>query len=113
MGYGISIVPETLRTNAADVDGTYRAVGSALEHPVRYLKFINLTDQTVIFSWNGVHDHFILPENGFDVIDIATNKELSSAAFVSKGTQFYVKAAGASPTAGTKVYISVLYGYGD
>lgn len=111
MGYGVSLVPEALRTNSVAIDGTYRVIGSPLTHPVRYIKFQNLSTQSVYISWNGIHDHMILPANSFDVIDIATNKQKTDAGFISKGTQFWVRQVGAAPVG--NVYISVLYGYGD
>lgn len=111
MGYGISIVPETIRTNAGTSAG-YTALGTPLLHSTRYLKFTNTTDVTLMVSWDGVHDHFVFPANSFDVIDVSTNKVKTDAAFVAQGTQFWVKRVSGAATTGA-MYLSVLYGYGD
>jgi len=111
MGYGISIVPETIRTNAGTSAG-YTVLGGPLLHSTRYLKFTNTTNVDLMVSWDGVHDHFMFSANSFDVIDISTNKVKTDAAFVAQGTQFWVRRIGAAAGSGS-MYLSVLYAYGD
>ena len=104
------ILPETVRTlAAAAVVAGYTAVGTALTNASRVLVFQNLTDFSVMFSWDGINDHIALPAGGQFVLDVAANKTDVSGVFnAAAGTVFYVKRIGV-PTTGA-VYISTFYG---
>lgn len=90
------------------IGATYMGVGSALTHPIRQFFIQNLTDALLMFSFDGIDDHFPLPENGFFVSDITTNKGLGGGWFLSEGDRLYVKEI-QTPTAGS-VYFSTFYG---
>lgn len=111
MAYNLSIRyrAEPVRTAAfgAIVAG-YTGVGTAVSHPVRQFLLQNLTDATVMFSFDGVNDHFPLPANGFFLSDITSNAAVSMGFFLAEGDRLYVKEVGV-PTIGN-VYFSAFYG---
>lgn len=73
----------------------------------------NLTDEYVLFSFDGLTDHDVLPPNGFTLLDVTTNKtENGGAMYISQGTRIYVKELSVTPTGGA-VYVSVWYGKND
>lgn len=110
MSLAIRLVPETLRSAAFGAIGAgYSAVGTALANPCSIFLIQNATDESALFSLDGVNDHFFLPAGGFLLLDLTTNKTLPQGAFISQGTTVYVKRGGGAPTSGA-VYVSVLYG---
>lgn len=99
---------EPLRTlAAASVTGTYTAIGSALQNPTRILYIGNLTDATLLFSVDGVHDHVELPTSGFILLDAAANQTHNQGAFFPAGMTVYVKESG-TPTTGS-ANVSTVY----
>lgn len=115
MAYGINMVPDTLRSAAVGaILATYSAVGSAFAHPMRIIMFQNLTDIGVLVSFDPAiaAGQFVVPANGFILLDIASDRVSESSAFIEKGTQVYVKRlAGAGATGA--FYVSALYCLGD
>ena len=111
MSLAIKLLPETVRTLAAGAIGpAYMGIGTAFDHPVRIILVQNLTDESMMFSFDGVNDHFPLPSNGFLLLDVTTNKtERSGGFFIAEGTRLYVREI-VAPTSGD-VYVSVFYGY--
>ena len=100
---------DPIRTAAFGVIGVnYSAVGTSLTEPARIFILNNLTDASVFFSIDGINDHFILPPNGFKLIDVTTNKVRDDGFFVSDGTVFYVKRVSSAPTSGS-VYIEIIH----
>lgn len=86
----------------------YMPIGSALEHPCRQFFLQNLTDQTLMFSFDGLTDHFPLPANGFFLDDVTSNASLSCGYFLAKGQTLYVRALSGAAITGD-VYFSVFY----
>lgn len=95
----------------ASIGASYTKIGTNFSHQMRIIKFVNLTDATLIFSYDGVVDHEIIPAGGFSLYDYCTNQELNSGFFLSVGTATYVKRSG-TPTTGS-VYVCGYYGAGD
>lgn len=93
---------------AASITGSYVAVGTATTNPARQFIIQNLTDATLMFSFDGVNDFMPLLANGLFVDDITTNKTQERGFFLSAGTTLYVKRIG-TPTTGS-VYLSISYG---
>jgi len=102
---------EPVRTlGFAAVGAGYMGVGTAIDHPARQIFIQNLTDETLMFSFDGLVDHFPLPANGFFLNDITSNKSNQAGDFnIAQGDRLYVKHLGAAPTLGN-VYFSVIYG---
>jgi len=88
----------------------FAAIGAALTDPCRIFILSNLTDTNIIFSLDGVTDHFYLPAGGFKLIDICTNKVRDEGFFVPDGTVFYARhELGAAPTSGG-VFVEIMHG---
>lgn len=93
----------------AAIGAAYMGVGTAVDHPVRQFLIWNLTDATLQFSFNGVDDHFPIPQNGYFLDDVTSNKSTVSGGFyLAQGERLYVKQLGV-PTTGS-VYFTVIYG---
>lgn len=108
---GIRLMAEPVRTEAfGDIGAAYSAIGTPLDHEARIVLIQNLTDESVMISMDGVNDHFPLPENGYIILDVCTNRSTTSEFYIAKETQFYVKELSGSPTLGA-VYLSVFYAY--
>jgi hypothetical protein len=110
MSLAIRLYPEPLRSLPFGSIGVgYTIIGTALTHPSRVFEILNLTDATVLFSLDGINDHFILPTQGFILIDCTANKTADMAgAFIAQNTSVYAKQSGV-PTSGA-VYVTTLYG---
>lgn len=108
----IRVMPEISRSIAFGAIGVaYAGIGSAFANPVHWYLLQNLTDKILMFSWDGINDHFPLPANGYVIMDVTANKtSMGGAFYIAQGTRFYVKEIGAAaPTSGS-VYLSVFYG---
>lgn len=105
----IRLQAEPIRSLAfGSIVAGYTAVGSALANPARLIILNNLTDEELMFSFDGVNDHVALAGPGSFVLDITSNKGVAGALFLAQGTTIYVKEIG-NPTTGS-VYISSFYG---
>lgn len=112
MGLSIRMLADPVRSLAfGSMSGAYMGVGTALGHPARILFVQNLTDAQLMFSLDGINDHFPLPANGYVVLDITTNQTISQAFYLSVGQRLYVKEIGV-PSTGS-VYFTVFYGSAD
>jgi len=109
MSLSIRFVPDTLRSLAfGSIGAAYMGIGTAFDKPMRIIFIQNLTDAELMFSFDGVDDHFALPDNGFLLLDVSANKTNERGFFVAEGQRIYVKEIG-SPSTGT-VYLSAFYG---
>jgi len=111
---GIRVIPDVLRERAFGVIGAgYTALGIAFEHPIRIISFKNLTNQTLLFSYNGIDDHEILPSESGLVLDFTANAGGGATfPFIAAGTTIYVKHNGVAPTSG-EAAVSAYYCIGD
>jgi hypothetical protein len=109
MALAIRCVAETLRSlGFASVQVGYTLIGSTFQHPIRILMVQNFTDASLLFSLDGVNNHFPLLPNGYVIFDVSSNKNFSDGFFFPTGSGVYVKALGA-PGSGS-VYVSAFYG---
>ncbi len=105
----IKLLPEAVRTlAAASISGTYAGVGTPLSNPSRIVMFQNLTDATVMVSFDGITDHLPVAADGFVLLDITANKTVTQGFYIAEGTRFYVKEID-NPTTGS-FYITSFYG---
>lgn len=115
MAQGVQVLFEPLKTLAfGSIAAGYTAIGTAFANPVRSITITNLTDTTLIFSYDlGVTDHDVLPAGAGKVYDFAANKSnhAGMSAF-QKGGIVYVKHGGGAPTLGA-AYVSAFYCKGD
>jgi hypothetical protein len=109
----IRAIFEPLRTVAgtAITGSSYIGIGSPLANPCHLSLIQNLTDQLLLFSIDGVNDHFALPAGGFFLPDITANRtDTGGALFIAQGTRFYVRAPATDPTTGA-VYVTTVFGF--
>ncbi len=106
----IRIYPEVLRTAAfGAISGTYSGIGTALLNPARLLYIVNNTDVLLTFSFDGINDHFVIPQQSYILLDITSNTTVVGGVFaIAQGQRIYVKGA---PTLGT-VYLTTFFGAG-
>ena len=110
MSLAIRMVPEAVRSlGFASIGIAYMGVGTSLDYPARMIVIQNLTDEEVMFSFDGIDDHIPLPTRGHLVLDISANKTLSTGFFMAEGQRLYVKHTGSAPTLGS-VYFSAFHG---
>lgn len=102
---------DTLRSiGFASISGTYATVGTPFSHPMRLVKFVNITDGNLTISFDGVNDNDIIPAGGFALYDLTTNKILPDTTFVfQEGTQVFIKG---TVTTGN-FYVVAIFGRGD
>lgn len=112
MGLSVRLLPEAVRTLAfGTIGAAYMGVGTAFANPVRLLLVQNVTDATLMFSFNGVDDHLPLPRDGYMLLDVTANKSIEAGMYFAEGTRLYVKEVG-TPTSGS-VYVTTFYGSKD
>lgn len=103
---------EPLRSLAfGSISGSYAAIGTPTDHPVRLVCITNNTQGDMLFSLDGVTDHLFVNAGSFKLFDIQSNMtpDKESAFVLDQGTQFYVKQL-AAPVSGS-VYVEILYGF--
>lgn len=89
-------------------DNFFTVIG-LFSQPARIVLAQNLTDQTLIYSFDGSMNNFILPPNGFLLLDVGTNKGTYNTAAMVQGNGLYVKAfPGSNPSLGY-AYMSYWY----
>jgi hypothetical protein len=114
MSLAIKALFEPLRSTSAaaitGAGGAYIGVGTALNFPTRQFFIQNYTDQILMFSFDGINDHFPLAPNQFYLNDLTSNKTVETGYFIAKDTRLYVKYLGTSNPTMNSVYFSVLYG---
>ena len=105
----IRLKAEPVRTIAfGSIGAGYTGIGTAYSDPVRIYYLQNLTDATLMFSWDGVNDHFPLPSTSFLLIDVTSNKTgMGGSLAIAQGDRTYVKQLGV-PTIGS-VYLTIFY----
>ena len=110
MSQAIRVKFEPLRTLLfSGISGTYYGVGAELAHPARNTYILNNTDRVLVFSFDGVTDHLVLPSLGYWFYDITSNKSRDQGFYLAEGERLYVKTPTTAPTTGA-VYLSVMYG---
>ncbi len=111
----IRVWPEAVRTATAAAittgAGSYIGLGTSFANPIHWFYLQNFTDKDLMFSWDGINDHFPLPAGGYIIMDVTSNKTVMGGSFmIAKGTRFYVKYFDGAPTAGKSVYLATFYG---
>lgn len=106
----VRLAAEPLRSLAfGSISGTYAGIGTVFANPARQIIIVNTTDVLLTFSFDGITDHFVIPNNGQLIDDITSNMTATGGALsLPQGTRIYVKGA---PTLGS-VYLSVFYASG-
>jgi hypothetical protein len=98
----------------ASISSSFVALGGPLANPAKMHSLINMTDQNLVWSFDGVNAHGFLGANGgCFMFDIATNKSESQDNLCEgQGLQIYIatdsNSGGTSPSV-YGVYMTVLY----
>ena len=87
----------------------YTAIGSPFANPARQIYIQNTTNGLLCFSIDGVNDHFVVPAQGFLLVDTTSNKTIDQGFFFAQNLTMYVRYISA-PTSGS-VYVSVVHGF--
>ena len=89
--------------------GAYIGIGTSIDHPARIMLVQNFTDADLMFSFDGITDHFPLLNKSHLILDISSNKTSQGGGFyLAEGQRLYVTQITA-PTTGS-VYLTVFYG---
>jgi len=111
MSHSIRLLAEEVRSLAHGSilgGGAYIGVGTSIDNPARMILVQNFTDANLMFSFDGVTDHFPMIKSSHMILDITSNKTRESGFFLSEGQRLYVTQLEA-PTSGS-VYLTVFYG---
>jgi len=90
------------------IDTAYIPMGSGFNNASRIIVLQNLTNALLMFSFDGIEDHLLLPSQGQLVLDITANKSITSGFYLPEGQKIYVRKV-ETPTSGSAV-LSVFYG---
>jgi len=93
----------------AAIGAAYMGVGTATDHPCRLLLLQNLTDTSLMVSFDGIEDHIPMAYNGYLLLDIASNKTSEQGFYLTEGQRFYVRQLGVAATSGS-MWVTVFYG---
>jgi len=105
----IKLAVEPVRSLAfGSIAAGYTGVGTSFANPVRILHVQNLTDVTLMFSYDGVLDHFPLATSSYLLLDITSNRSNEQGYYIPEGDRLYVKQDGV-PSSGS-VYATIYYG---
>jgi hypothetical protein len=110
MSIGIRASYEPLRVlDHAAIGAVYIGVGTPTQNPMRQFIIKNLTDVTLVFSWDGINDWDMLPKTGYYISDICSNKSTNGGMLeLPENERLYVKQYTVPPTKG-EVTFSVMY----
>lgn len=102
--------PFALATMArASITTSYQAVNSTpYDQPIRMLRMINPTDGDMLFSLNGVTDHFFVPAGTFVLYDVAANRDPQTTLMFPANLTVYVKYSTAPST--KAIYVEAIWG---
>lgn len=73
------------------ISNAYAPIGTRLASAIRILHAQNLTDSILMFSYDGLVDHFPLNSQAYVIIDITTNQALTQGFFMPAGQRLYVR----------------------
>lgn len=100
---------EPVRTSAfGAILAGYSPVGTPTVNAAIQFLIENLTDQSVMFSFDGVNDHFPLPAASFLLDDVGSNATGTNGLVLAANSQLFVKQLSGAPGSGA-VYFTVVY----
>ncbi len=91
----------------ASIGATYTEVGIT-HFAGRMLILQNFTDATIWWSFNGTDDNIPMLPNGYLVLDVCTNQDLTQGLFLDQDRNIFVKYLSGAPTKGS-VYFTLFY----
>jgi hypothetical protein len=100
----------------ASITASYTPFGSAFGHAMRVLHFINDTNGTYMFSFDGVTDNFPILAESFSLYDLTSDEDSNESLRYQSGSQLYIRTLTTpSSVAGTTntMYAVAIYGKGE
>lgn len=100
----------------ADITSSYTKFDIPFGHAMRVLHFINDTNGTYMFSFDGVTDNFPLVTNSFNLYDLTSDQDGNESFRYEKGSQLWIKYLLAPTTDADltdTVYAVAVYGKGE
>ena len=98
------------------ITGSYTKFDIPFGHPMRVLHFINDSNGTYMFSFDGVTDNFPLLMQSFTLYDLTSDQDENESFRYEKGTQLWIKSLISPTTSATltnTVYAVAIYGKGE
>jgi hypothetical protein len=116
MTKAIRLATDPVRTKTAaaiiaDLGAYGAGIGTGMNKPIRMFFLQNLTDQILMFSFNGIDDHMPLASTAYILLDVSSNQSFGQGFYWAEGSRLYVKRmpGGVDPASGS-VYLTVFYG---
>ncbi len=106
---------DAVRTSGV-ITGSYTKFGLPFAHSMRVLHFINDTNGTYMFSFDGVTDNFPLITDSFNLYDLTSDQDANESFRYENGTQLWIRsliAPTVDPTLTNTVYGVAIYGKGE
>lgn len=100
----------------AAITTSYQRFGPVFSHAMRVLHFINDTNGTYMFSFDGVTDNFPLVGSSFNLYDLTSDQDSNESFRYEKNTQLWIKyliAPTVTTTMTDTVYGVSVYGKGE
>ena len=100
----------------ASITGSYTMFGLPFAHAMRVLHFINDTNGSFMFSFDGVTDNFPLITSSFNLYDLTSDQDGNESFRYQNGSQLWIKSLIAPTSVGTltnAVYAVAIYGKGE
>ena len=109
----IRLISDEIQSIAAGTIGlAYMGIGPAFAESARILVVQNLTDGILMFSFNGIDDHFSLPQHTQFLLSITQNDQKNTEYLaLPAGSRLFVKEI-VNPATGT-VYVTQFRGIND
>jgi hypothetical protein len=103
------IYPQIMqRIGYAGIADTFTQVGTPFVEPTVLFRVTNTTDQPLIFSIDGVNEHFAVVAGASATYDIATLHSSPGQSFLSANLTVFVEYSGTAPMSGN-VYVESWY----
>lgn len=99
-----------------DITGAYKVFDIPFSHAMRVLHFINDSNGTYMFSFDGVTDNFPLIGSAFSLYDLTSDQDANETFRYEKGSQLWIKYLIAPSVVATQtntVYAVAVYGKGE
>jgi len=117
MGSNIVRFAPQIAVPIASITNSYTKFGTPFEHPMRLIHFINDTNGTFQFSFDGTTDNFPVIGETFNLYDLTSDQDSTESFRYEKGSQLWVKwLIEPSDTGGEltdTMYAVLVYGKGE